>query len=154
MLVAEQTAENAKLSIKEIQDFQTHTSGSISDQAARQTVLSVFKSVLSVQSMGCHGVWEQLMAAGATEKDVKKISQVRQCGNWKQGTRPLNLVPRRIVSRAKWCARTKSSPMEYPHLYSAKWTTEGQEAFKRSLSNAITEKRRMAKKCKQEGEGL
>ena len=25
----------------------------------------------------------------------------RQCGHWKQGSRPLNLVPRRIVSRAK-----------------------------------------------------
>ena len=31
---------------------------------------------------------------------------------------------------------------------------QGQEAIKRSLSNAITEKRRLAKKCKQEGEGL
>ena len=29
-----------------------------------------------MQSMGCHGVSEQLMAAGATEDDVKKISQV------------------------------------------------------------------------------
>ena len=31
---------------------------------------------------------------------------------------------------------------------------EGQEAIKRSLSNAFTEKRRLAKKYKQEGEGL
>ena len=29
-----------------------------------------------MQSMGCHGVSEQLVAAGATEADVKKISQV------------------------------------------------------------------------------
>ena len=51
-------------------------SGPISDQVAQHTILSVFKSVLSMQSMGCHGVLEQLMAAGATEEDVKKISQV------------------------------------------------------------------------------
>ena len=56
--------------------FQSRTSGSISDQAAQHTVLSVFKSVLSMQSMGCHDVSEQLMPAGATEDDVKKISQV------------------------------------------------------------------------------
>ena len=36
----------------------------------------------------------------------------RQCGHWKQGSRPLNLVPRRTASRAKWWARMKSSPME------------------------------------------
>ena len=36
----------------------------------------------------------------------------------------------------------------------SKMDTERQEAIKRSLSNAITEKRRLAKKCKQEGEGL
>ena len=35
-----------------------------------------------------------------------------------------------------------------------KMDTDGQEAIKRSLSNAITEKGRLAKKCKQEGEGL
>ena len=47
----------------------------------------------------------------------------------------------------------KSSPIEYAYLDS-KMDTEGQEAIKRSLSNAITEKMRLAKKCKQEGEGL
>ena len=76
MLVAEQSAENAKTVNQGNPGFQTHTSGSISDQAAKQTVLSVFKSVLSMQSMECHGVSEQLMAAGATEEDVKKMSQV------------------------------------------------------------------------------
>ena len=54
--------------------FQSHMSGPICDQVAQHTVLSVFKSVLSMQSMGCHGVSEQLMAAGATEEDVRKIS--------------------------------------------------------------------------------
>ena len=77
MLVAEQTAENAKTVNQGNPRFQTHTSGSISDQAAQQTVLSVFKSVLSVQSMGCHGVFETAQGGLArTEEDVEKISQV------------------------------------------------------------------------------
>ena len=46
----------------------------------------------------------------------------RQCGHWKQGSRPLNLVPRRIASHPKWWALMKSSPMEYENLESAKWT--------------------------------
>ena len=29
-----------------------------------------------MQSMGCHSVAEQLMAAGATDEEVKKISQI------------------------------------------------------------------------------
>ena len=76
LLVAGQTAENAKTVNQGNPGFQSRTSGSISDQAAQHTFLSVFKSVLSMQSMGCHDVSEQLMAAGATEEDVKKISQV------------------------------------------------------------------------------
>ena len=56
--------------------FQARMSGHISDQVAQHTVLSVFKSVLSMQSMRCHGVSEQLMAEGATEEDVQKISLV------------------------------------------------------------------------------
>ena len=36
----------------------------------------------------------------------------------------------------------------------SKMDTEGQEAIKRSLSYAIAEKMRLAKKCKQEGEGV
>ena len=47
--------------------LQSYTSGSISDQVAQQTFLSVFKTVLSMQSMGCHSVSEQLMAAGVTQ---------------------------------------------------------------------------------------
>ena len=76
MLVAEQTAINAKTVNQGNPGFQTRTSGFISDQAAPQIVLSVFKSVLSMQRMECHGVSEQLVAAGAIEEDVKKISQV------------------------------------------------------------------------------
>ena len=64
-----------KLSIKGIQGFSL-TCQDPSDKVAQHTVLSVFKSVLSMQSVGCHGVSEQLMAAGATEEEVKKISHV------------------------------------------------------------------------------
>ena len=74
--VAEQTAENAKTVNQGLPVVQTHTTGSTPDQAAQQTLLSVFKSVLSMQSMGCHTVSEQLMAAGATDEDVKKINQI------------------------------------------------------------------------------
>ena len=48
----------------------------------------------------------------------------------------------------------KSSPLASACLDSVTWTIEGQEAIKKSLSNAFTEKRRLAEKCKQEGEGL
>ena len=44
------------------------SSGSNPDPDAQQTILSVFKSVLSVA--------EQLMAAGATDEEVKNISQI------------------------------------------------------------------------------
>ena len=76
LLVAEQSAKNATTVNQGNPGFQSRMSGPISDQVAQHTILSVFKSVLSMQSMGCHGVLEQLMAAGATEEDVKKISQV------------------------------------------------------------------------------
>ena len=76
LLVVEQAAENAKLVNQGNPGFQSRTSASISDQAAQHTVLSVFKSVLSMQCMVCHGVSGQLMSAGATEEDVKKSSKV------------------------------------------------------------------------------
>ena len=50
ILVAEQTAENAKTVHQGNPGFQNHTSGSISDQPAQQTVLSVFKSVRSLNA--------------------------------------------------------------------------------------------------------
>ena len=152
MLVAEQSAENAKTVNQGNPRFQTYTSGSISDQAAKQTVFSVFKSVLSMQSMECHGVSEQLMAAAATEEDVKKISQVmaQTVRKLETGNADPEPCPRRTAFRAKWRARTKSfQGVSVPGF--TKMDTEDQEAIKRSLSNGITEKRRLAKKCKQEG---
>ena len=124
MLVFEQSAENATTVNEGNPGFHSHMSGPISDQVAQHTVLSVLKSVLSTKSMGCHGVSEQLMAAGANERMLRKSARLwhRQCGHWRQGSPPLNLVPRRIASRAKWWARTKSSPMEYAYPDSAKRT--------------------------------
>ena len=123
LLVAEQTSENAKIVNQGHPGFQSHTSGYISDQAAQHTVLSVFKSVHSMQSMGCHGVSEQLMAAGATEEDVKQPG----CGTDTVRTLETGIAtpepgPEAHSLRAKWWARMKSSPMEYANLDSAKWT--------------------------------
>ena len=76
ILVAEQTAENAKAVNQGTSGIQSLSSGSNPDPDARQTILSVFKSILSMQSMVCHSVAEQLMAVGATDEEVKKISQI------------------------------------------------------------------------------
>ena len=76
ILVAEQTAENAEAVNQGVPVVQTQTTGTLPDKAAQQTIFSVFKSVLSMQSMGRHSASEQLMAAGATEEDVKKVSQI------------------------------------------------------------------------------
>ena len=92
ILVAEQTAENAKAVNQGTSGIQSFSSPSNPDSDAQQTILSVFKSVLSMQNMGCHSVAEQLMAAGATDEEVKKISQiiaqtVRKTGGWKYNPR-------------------------------------------------------------------
>ena len=135
MLVAEQTAENAKTVNQGNPGIQTDTSGSISDQAAQQTVLSVIKSALSMQSMGCHGVSEQLMAAGATDENVKKISQimaltVRQLEAGSMPPEPgldAHSLPCEVVGSDEECV-----------LGFSKMDNESQEAIKRSLSNAFT----------------
>ena len=131
-------------------------SGHISDQVAQHTVLSVFKSVLSMQSMGCHGVSEQLMAAGGTEDDVKTISQIKAQTVRKLETRnaapepgpEAHSLPCEVVGYDEEFSNGVCVPVF------SKMDTEGQEAIKRSLSNAITDKSRLAKTCKQEGEGL
>ena len=70
ILVAEQTAENAKAVNQGTSGIQSLSSPSNPDPDAQQTILSVFRSVLSMQNMGCHSVAEQLMAAGATDEEV------------------------------------------------------------------------------------
>ena len=156
LFVAEQTAENAKTVNQGNPGVQSRTSGSTSDQAAQHTVLSVFKSVLSMQSVGRHGVSEQLMAAGPTEEDVKKISQVMA-----QTVRTLEAgiaTPAPGPEAHSLPCEVVGSDEEFSNGICipgfSKMDTEGQEAIKRILSNAITEKRRLAKQCKQEGEGL
>ena len=71
---AKQAAETAKAVNQEFPGAQPQATGSMSDKAGQQTILSVSKSVLAMQSKGCSSVSEQLTAAGATEEDVKKVS--------------------------------------------------------------------------------
>ena len=66
-LVAEQAAETAKAVNQEFSGNQPQATGSMSDKAGQQTILSVFKSVLAMQSRGCNTLSELLTAAGATE---------------------------------------------------------------------------------------
>ena len=136
---AEKSAENAKIVNQRNPGFQSHMSGPICDQVAQHTVLSVFKSVLSMQSMECHGVSEQLMAAGATEEDVKKISQVMA-----QTVRTLETwiaTPELGPKTHSFPCEVVGSDEEFTNgiciLGFSKMDTEGQEAIKRSLSYAI-----------------
>ena len=96
------------------------------------------------------------MAAGATEEDVKKISQVMAqtvrtletgIATLESGSEAHSLPCDVVGSDEEFSNRTCIPGF-------GKMDTEGQEAIKRGLSNAITEKRRWAKKCKQEGDGL
>ena len=150
ILVAEQTAENAKAVHQGTSGIQSLSSPSNPDSDAQQTILSVFKSVL----MGCHSVAEQLMAAGATDEEVKKISQIMA-----QTVRKLeggSSIPETGIEMPKPACEVVVLDAELPSCmpgYSS-MDIEGQEAIKRSLSNAATEKRRLAKKCKQEEDVL
>ena len=147
MLVAEQTAENAKkkkLSIKEIQDF----------RITRQDpfLIKLHNKPFSL----CSNPFSRCKAwpRCATEDDVKKISQVmaqtmRKLENWN--------APEPGPEVHSILCEVVGSDEEFSNgicvFGFSKMDTEGQEAIKRSLSNAIKEKRRLAKKCKQEGEG-
>ena len=54
-LVAEQTAENVQAVSKSKLGVQTQaTVGTVSDKAAKQTMLLVLNSVFTMQSLGCH----------------------------------------------------------------------------------------------------
>ena len=145
LLVAERSAENAK----------TVNQGNPGFSLACQDT-SLIKLHNTPFSKCCHGVSEQLMAAGATEKDVQKISQVLTqtvrtletgIANPEPGPEAHSL-PCEVVGSDE-----ESSNGKCVRGFS-KMDTEGQEAIKRTLSNAITEKERLAKKCKQEGEFL
>ena len=132
---------------------QAHTTGLTSDQAAKQNILSVCKSVLSMQSMGCHSVSEQVMAAGATDEDVKKISQItaQTVRQLEAGTTPSEpgLEAHRLPCEDVVSDDEFSTGENMPGF--SNMDIEGQVAIKRSLSNAHTERKRLAKKCKQEG---
>ena len=103
--------------------FQSRVSGSISDQVAQHTVLSRCKARSA--TVFRNSSWRLARLGRMSRKSAR--SWHRQCGHWKQGSRPLNLVPRRIASRAKWFSRMKSSPMENAYLDSAKWTPKDEK---------------------------
>ena len=154
ILVAEQTAENAKAVNQGTSGTQSLSSPSNPDSDAQQTILSVFKSVLSMQNMGCHSVAEQLMAAGATDEEVKKISQImaQTVGKLEGGSN----IPEPGIEMPEPACEVVVLDAELPSCirgYSS-MDIECQEAIMRSLSNAATEKRRLAKKCKQEEDVL
>ena len=103
--------------------------------------------------MGCHSVAEQLMAAGATDEEVKTISQIMaqtvrklDCGSTlpEPGIEALKLACDVVLDAELPSCIPGFSSMDI----------EGHEAIKRSLSNAATEKRHLAKKCKQEEDVL
>ena len=106
-----------KLSIKEIQGF------SLARQDPSLIKLQTHRS-LSVQIRSLDAKHGVPRCFGTGHGGSRKSARLwhRQCGHWKQGSRPLNLVPRRIASSVKWWARMKSSPMEYAYVDSAKWT--------------------------------
>ena len=102
-----------------------------------------------MQNMGRHSVAEQLMAAGATDQEVKKISQimaqkVRKLEGGSTIPEPGIEVPKPACDVVVLDAELPSSIPGFSSM-----DIEGHEAIKRSLSNAATEKRRLAKKCKQ-----
>ena len=67
-----------------------------------------------------------------------------QCVNWKQSPLLPNLAQKLAASRAKKCRQTTSSLLE--NQTGVSMDIESQEAIKRSLPNAQTEKRLLAKK--------
>ena len=140
ILVAEQTAENAKAVNQGTSGIQSLSSPSNPDSDAQQTILSVFKFVLSMQNMGCHSVAEQLMQSAATDEEVKKISQIMA-----QTVRKLeggSNIPEPGIEMPKLACEVVVLDAELPSCipgYSS-MDIEGQEAIKRSLSNAATEK--------------
>ena len=154
ILVAEQTAEHTKVVNQDTSGIQSLSSLSNPDAEAQQTILSVFKSVLSMQNMGCYSVAEQPKTAGATDENVKKISQIM--AQTVQKLESGNNTPEPGFEMPKPACEVVALDTELPSCipgYSS-MDIESQEAIKRSLSNAASEKRRLAKKCKQEEDAL
>ena len=100
LLVAEQTAENAKkLSIKEIQGFSL-TCQDPSLIKLHNTPFSQCSNPFSrCKAWGAtvfrNSSWQLARPRRMSRKSVRLWH--RQRGNWRQGSRPVNLVPRRIV---------------------------------------------------------
>ena len=87
-------------------------------------------------------------------REVKKISQIMaQTVRKLEGGSPL---PEPGIEALKPACDVVVLDAELPSCIPgfSSMDIEGQEAIKRSLSNAATEKRRLAKKCKQEEDVL
>ena len=118
-----------RLSTKSSQEPNRRRQAPYQTKRHKPTILSVFISIFAMQSQGCNSVSEQF-AGGATEEDVNEVSQIM---NWRQ-------------SPPEPGTQARMLPCEELYI-------ESQEAIKGSLSNAHTEKRRLAKRGKQGGGG-
>ena len=105
LLVAEQSAENAKTVKQGNPGFQSRMSGPFS--RCKAWGATVFRD----------SSWRLAQPRRMFRKSARLWH--RLCGHWRQESRILNLAPRRTASRAKWWARTKGYP-RYP--VAAKWT--------------------------------
>ena len=145
-LVAEQAAKNANAVNQELPQAHPQAPGSVSDKGAQQTILSVIKSVLAMQSKDCNSVSEQLMAAGRSEEEVQNVSKImaHTVRQLEAESSPPEPGPEARSLRAKKCRQTTSSLLE--NQTGVSMDIESQEAIKRSLPNAQTEKRLLAKK--------
>ena len=155
-MVAEQTAEHAKkLSIKEI-------------QGSRLTRQDPFLIKLHNKPFSqCSNPFSRCKAWGATvfRNSSWRLARLRMPRKsvrlWQKTLRTLEtgIAPSELGPEAHGLpCEVVGSDEEFSNGVCipgfSKMDTEGQEAIKRSLSNAIKEKRRLAKKCTQEGEGL
>ena len=113
LLVAEQSAENAKkLSVKGIQGF--------SLTCQDKSLIKLHNTPFSQ----CSNPFSRCKAWGVT---VFRNTPWRLAQPRRMSRKSVRLCPRRVVSRAKWWARTKSSPMYYAYLDSAKWTPKAKK---------------------------
>ena len=117
-----------RLSIRALPGIQSFSSPSNPDPDAQQTILSVFKSVLSTHNMWCHSVAEQLMAAGATDEEVNKISQImaqNSSETWRVDVLSQNQGSKCPNLRVMWWYWTQSSLRAY--LDSAAWMSKAKK---------------------------
>ena len=158
LLVAEQSAENAKLSIKGIQGFSLacQDPSLISSCTTHRSLSAQIRSLDAKKAWGAtvfrNSSWRLEQPRRMSRTSARLWHRLR--GHWRQGSRIPGPGPEAHSLQCEVVGSDEefSNGICIPGF--SKMDTEGQEAIKRSLSNALTEKRRLAEKCKQEGEGL